>query len=188
MRWSWSACCLVGLCLLMAQDAHALKIGYVNLRYAVRNVQDGKKAQAKLKRMRAQYQKTLNKDRKKLETARKLYMKRRALLRGKAKKREEVKLQKMIMKIQQRYRVLMRKLTLAERQEMGVILRKMQAILKTIIRDKGIQLMLEKRGSSLLYAPKGYDHTKELIRRYEKVFAKGKKRRKKRKRRRRRKR
>lgn len=188
MRWGWSVLLAVTLFTVPMPSAHALKIGYVNLRFAVRNVTDGKQAQARLKRMRAGYQKALNKGRKNLEKARKLYMKRRALLRGKAKKREEMKLQKMIVTIQRRYRGLMRKLALAERREMGVILQKMRVVLRTIIRDKGIQLMLEKRGSSLLFAPGKLDHTKELIKRYEKTFAKrgkrrGKKRRKKRRRR-----
>jgi Skp family chaperone for outer membrane proteins len=177
-------CCVLGGLFALPAPAHALTIGYVNLRYAVRNVKDGKRARKRLKGLRAKYQRQLNGERKKLEKARKLYLKRRSLLRGRAKQREERKLQKMILSVQTKYRRLMKQLALQERREMADNLQKMRAVLQTIIRDKGIKLMLEKGGSSLLYAPKKLDHTKELIRRYERAFSKkgkrGKKRRKRR--------
>lgn len=177
MRWACGLALAV-LIGLSATEASAVRIGYVNLRYAVRNVKDGKRARAKLKRMRAKYQKSLNKERKKLERNRKLYLKRKALLRGRALKREEAKLRKQIVGVQQRYRGLMKRLAMAERREMAKIIRKMRVVLQTIVRDKRIQLMLEKGGSSLLYAPQKLDHTKELIRRYERAFSgKGKRRR-----------
>lgn len=179
MRWIVSL--LAAAVLFSSTHAHAVKIGFVDLKYAIRNVKDGKKARARLTRMRGKYQKMLNRERKRLDAARKLYIKRRPLLRGKAKQREERKLQKMLITTQQKYRRLMRQLQLSERREMALILRKMRVVLQTIIRDKGIQLMLEKGGSRLLHAPKRMDHTKELIRRYEKAFrGKRKKRKKKR--------
>lgn len=184
-----SLCFGLVLALLPIHSAHAIKIGYINLREALNNVYDGKQAKAKLKQKKAQYQKLLNKEQRALKRAKKMYERRLAILRGPAKRREQVKLQKKFFKLQKKYTALTRQLARAEALETRRIFRKMEVVIRSIAKDYSLTLMLEKTESSILYATKDMDYTSELIRRYNKLYeGKGKKRRRRKRRRRRRKR
>jgi Skp family chaperone for outer membrane proteins len=118
-----------------------------------------------------------------------MYERRLAILRGPAKRREQVKLQKKFFKLQKKYTALTRQHARAEALETRRIFRKMEVVIRSIAKDYSLTLMLEKTESSILYATKDMDYTSELIRRYNKLYqGKGKKRRRRKRRRRRRKR
>lgn len=185
----WKLCLGLLLVFIPLQEASALKIGYINLREALNSVDDGKAAKAKLKKQKSRFQRLLNREQRALKKAKKLYERRLAILRGPAKRREQVKLQKKFFKLQKRYTKLTRKLARSEAVETRRIFKKMEVVIRSIAKDYGLTLMLEKTESSILYATRDMDYTAELIRRYNRIYkGRGGKRRRKRRRRRRRRR
>lgn len=169
------------------------RIGFVDLRKALNSVEDGRFAKKKLKAKKSRYQKLLSKAQRALKREKKTYDARATILRGRAKRKAQLSLQKKFLKLQQLYAKLTRKLAREESVETRKIFRKMERIIRGIARENRLILMLEKTESSILYAPASMDFTNELIRRYNRIYGKKgvktsrRKRRKKRRRRKRRK-
>ncbi len=169
----------LGILLMLPQlsRAETIRIGFVDLRKALNSVEDGKKAKAILEKRKRKFQALLNKKQRELKRQKKLYEAKAAILRGQAKKREQLKLQRKFFELQQLYGKLTRELAKAEAIETTKIFMKMQVIINQIARENNLILMLEKTESSVLYARPEMDYTNELIRRYNRLYgSKGKKR------------
>ncbi len=191
MRWTLLLACLYFFNLTPAFAD--IRIGYIDLRKALNSVHDGKAAKKVLKAKKSKYQKLLNKRQNALKREKKLYEARSTILKGQAKRKAQLKLQKKFFKLQQEYTQFTRKLARSEAIVTRQIFRKMEVIIRAIAKQNNLYLMLEKTESSVLYALPEMDYTSELIRRYNRMYPKGSKgkrvrRRRKRRRRRRRRR
>ncbi len=153
--------------------AHAKRIGYVDLRKALNEVDDGRDAKNKLQQKKGSYQSKLNQEQEKLKREKKLFDRRATILRGEAKRKAQLKLQQKFLELQKMYSSLTRELAQEEAKETRVIFRKMEVIIRQIAEKEGLDLMLEKTESSILYARSGMDYTNELIRIYNRQFGKG---------------
>jgi len=165
----------------------AIRIGYVDLRKALNEVEDGRYAKRKLLKKKKKFQKELGSAQKKLKKAQKRYKALAKILKGRAREKARFKLQREYFQVQRLYTKRTRELARSEAVETRKIFAKMQMIIKKIAQENGLILMLEKSESSVLYAKAQMNYTSELIRRYDRLFGnKKKKRRRKRRRRRRR--
>lgn len=157
----------------MIAKANAKRIGYVDLRKALNEVDDGRHAKNKLQKKKSVFQTKLNAEQEKLKREKKLFDRRATILRGEAKRKAQLKLQQKFLQLQKMYSTLTRELAQEEAKETRVIFRKMELIIREIAEKEGLDLMLEKTESSVLYARSGMDYTNELIRLYNKRFGGG---------------
>ncbi|MCB9638337.1 MAG: OmpH family outer membrane protein [Myxococcales bacterium] len=157
----------------MVVKAETKRIGYVDLRKALNEVDDGRQAKNKLQKKKSAYQTKLNAQQEKLKREKKIFDRRASILRGEAKRKAQLKLQQKFLELQKTYTSLTRELAQEEAKETRVIFRKMELIIREIAEKEGLDLMLEKTESSILYARSGMDYTNELIRLYNKRFGRG---------------
>lgn len=151
---------------LTASSAFAQKIAYVDLQRALLEVEDGKKAKAKLKRDFDKKQKELDK---KQEAVKKMKDDLEAgamMMTEDAKRAKAMELQKQMYELQQLYMQLQGDLSQKEAEATRKIFDRMGTIIEKIGKEKGYDLILEKTESSVLYAKSGMDITSELIKRY----------------------
>lgn len=168
MRWSFF---LALILLFMASPVSAqIRVGFVDLRKALNSVEDGIKAKEKLTTEKTNYQKTLDKRQQQLKREKQVYESRSTILRGEAKRKAQMELQKKFFELQQEYTKFTRDLARSEAVETRKIFQKMEVIIQQIARENNLYLMLEKTESSVLYALPEMDYTSELIRRYNRLY------------------
>jgi outer membrane protein len=156
----------------LSAQAVSRRVGYVDLRKALNEVEDGRMAKNKLQQKKSTYQTKLNDAQEMLKKEKKLFDRRSAILRGEAKRKAQMTLQKKFMELQQMYTKLTQELARDEAQETRVIFRKMEGIIRSIAEENRLHLVLEKTESSVLYALPAMDYTNDLIRRYNRIYGK----------------
>ena len=148
-----------------AQD---LKVGYVDLQRALSQVEEGKKAKARLKKDFEKKQKQLTQKQAEVKKLKQSLESGAAMMTNDAKRKKAMQLQQEMAKLQQLYMELQRDLAKKETKATQKIFKKMEKILNKIAKDKGYDLILEKTESSVLFAKDSMDLTDELIKRYDK--------------------
>lgn len=148
-----------------AQD---VKIAYVDLQRALNEVEDGKAAKGKLKKMFEDRQKQLDAEQ---EELRKYKEKLEGEIKGnllsdEAKREKAMEYQRKFYELQMTFTKLQKELTEAEAKETRKIFERFQKILKDVGLEKGYTIILEKTESSILWAPASLDITDLLIQRY----------------------
>lgn len=148
-----------------AQDT---KIGYVDLQRALSEVEDGKKALARLKKSKAAKQQKLKSKSEEFEKLVQSLKSGAAMMTEDAKRKKAMELQRKQAELQQLYMEMQREMVEDEAKATSKIFEKMEPILNKIAKEKGYDLILEKSKSSVLFAKDSMDLTDELIKRYEK--------------------
>lgn len=148
--------------------AQSPKIGTVDLQRALGEVEDGKKARARLKKEFDGKQKTLNDRQAQVKKLNDSLEAGAAMMTEQAKREKVTQLQREMVELQQLYVEMQRDLATKEAEETRKIFNKMEKILAAIAKEKGYDLILEKRESSVLFAKESMDLTDELIKRYGK--------------------
>lgn len=147
-------------------DAKDIKLGFVDLKRALEEVQEGVVAKAKLK---------AEVDKKKAEfelEQRKLREDSLILDRQSSAMSEEVRVQKMkelqarLMQNAEKGQKLQVELVEKERVELKKIFDRMDPIVKAIAERDGLAMVFERTDSGLVYAPPASDLTNELVRTY----------------------
>lgn len=155
------------LVLLCASAAFAqTKIAYVDLQRALLEVEDGKKAKAKLKKEFDAKQKELDEKQKQVVKMKETLESSAQMMTEQARQQKAMELQKKMYELQQLYMKLQGELSQKEAKATQEIFERMGAIIETIGKEKSYDLILEKTESSVLYAPKVMDITSEVIKRY----------------------
>ncbi len=145
-----------------------VKIVYVDLQRALNEVEDGKRAKAKLKKMFDERQKQLDVAQKELKAFQEEI---KTNIEGKLWNEETQRTkmgeyQKKFVELQSLYVQLQRELAEAEGKETKKILDKFEKLLAEIGKENKYTLILEKTESSILWAPSSLDITDVLIQRY----------------------
>jgi outer membrane protein len=162
----------VGLLMTTASTAFAqsdsLKIGYVDLHAALNQVDEGKKAKKKLKKEFKKKQQRLNKKQKEVKKLRNSLKKESMMLSKKAKRKKSMKLKRKMSQLQKLYMEMQQNISKKEAKATKPIFDKMRKVIDKIAQEKGYDLVLEKRKSSVLFAKDAMNLTDELVKRYEK--------------------
>lgn len=167
-RWSLAVfVLLVGLGLCSTASAEDLKIGYVDLHKALNSVEEGKKAKKKLKKDYNNKQQKLNEKQKEVKQLKEELQSQSMALSKEAKMKKQRELQSKMQELQKMYMGLQRNLSQKEAKATKEIFDKMREVVEEIAEEKGYDLVLEKRKSSILYAGDGMNLTEELIERYQ---------------------
>ena len=153
--------------------AAAQKIGFVDIQRALNEVNEGAAAKKKLKKEFDKKQKQLDKKQARLKAMKEELEQGGMMLTPEAKQQKVAALQQQLVEVQQLYYQLQTELTQREAKATGGIIQKMGTILKTMGRDQGYDMIVEK--SAVLYAIGSSDLTSELIRKYNASYGKKKK-------------
>lgn len=148
-----------------AQAAEEI-IGYVNLQRAIRETEDGKQAQAKLKKTFEVKQSALRKKEEDLEA-----MKNR--LQNAGLKQDDPEARAQVLSFQKKFLALretlikeQKELKALEDKELSRITKQLRKIIKAMGKEGGYTLIIEAQETGVLFAKPHLDLTNELIRKY----------------------
>jgi outer membrane protein len=148
-----------------------LKIGYVDLQRAMLEVEDGRRAKAKLQALVDQQKKTFDRDQDKLLKEREEFDKQFKGLSPEERVKRQTDLGQRMLEFTQRFEKEKEDLVKRERTETQAILDKMFPIVARIAQREGMTFVFEKN-KGILFAPPFLDITNELVRIYNDQRAK----------------
>jgi outer membrane protein len=148
--------------------AHAaeIKIGYVDMQRAVKEVEEGKKAFKKLKKKYNRYQKEIKAKEEEVKKFQEEIKKQSVVLTEEGKKQKAVEMQRKLLEFQNAYLEKQRDLQQREGKLMGPIINKLVRLVQEMGATGEYTIILEKTDSRLLWAQQSLDITNELIRRF----------------------
>jgi outer membrane protein len=146
------------------------QIGYVNLQRAILEVEEGKRAKAKLKTTFDKKQAELSKREGELKALKDQIDAKSVVAEDAATKAQKLEFQNKLMELQQTFMKEQQDLQGQEQKELAGITDKMRGVIKEIGASGGYQLILEIQDSRLLFAKPHLDLTNEVIRKYNTKF------------------
>ena len=167
---------LAPLALLLAAGAARaeVKIGYVDLQRAIREVDEGKAATATLKKDFDEKQKQLDGKKAEFERLKGDFEKQSVVMADAVKKEKAGELDRKAMELQQLFMALQKDLSEREGEVMRGIVDKMAGVVREIAEADGFTMVLERQDAGIVYAPASLDLTNELVRKYNARFGAGK--------------
>jgi outer membrane protein len=158
---------LAPLALLLAAGAARaeVKIGYVDLQRAIREVDEGKAATATLKHDFDEKQKQLDGKKAEFDKAQAEFEKQAVVMSETARRDKGQDLDRRARELQALFVNLQKDLSEREREATRGIFEKMSAVVRDIAEAEGFTMVLEK-GTGIVYAPESLDLTNDLIRKY----------------------
>jgi outer membrane protein len=147
-----------------AAFAEDMKVGFVDMKRALTETDDGKKAKDKLKKDFDQKQKELDEQQNALRKDKEDLDKKRTLIPADKVHEKEAELGARLEKLQQTYMRLQQELAAQEQKETGKIFERMNKIIQEIAASENFSLIVDK--TALVFAKPHLDLTNELIRRY----------------------
>ena len=156
-----------------AKNDNVVKFGYIDFNKALNEVNEGKKAKAKLQKEFNEKQKELEKMQNKLKSMKAELEKQRLLLSPEALQKKEEVYRKTFMDMQQKLYAFKQEMANRETAVTQGILDKLKGIVKEIGDDEHYTMILEKSQDVVLYSPSSNDLTDRVI----KIFNKSKKKR-----------
>ncbi len=147
-----------------------LKIGYVDLRRAVSEVEDGKAAKAQLKKDFDVKQKALDDMQAELKKMKEELDKQAVVMSEEAKREKQTDLDRKFMEMQNRAMQMQSELSGREQELMRKIFDKMSQVVREIAEAENFTYVFEKNDAGILHAPASNDLTNELVRKYNARF------------------
>lgn len=152
--------------------AEEVKIGYVDLRRALSETEDGRKARANLKKVFDQKQKELDEQQEEVKRAIEDLNKKKTLLPADTVRQKEAELQERIGKVQQTYMRHQQDLAGKEEEATAPIVDRLTRIIGKIASSENFTMILDKN-AGVVFAKPHLDLTNEVIRRYNSGDEKG---------------
>ena len=162
---AFSLLATLGLLASPAGRAADVKIGYVDFRRAVNEVEDGKAAKAQLKKEFEQKQKTLNDMQADLKRLKDDFDKQAVVMAEEARRDKQAELDRKFTEVQNRFMQMQQELSGKEQEIYRSIIDKMTQVVNEIADAEGFTYVFEK-SAGLLRAPAANDLTNEVVRRY----------------------
>ena len=152
--------------------AEEVKLGYVDLRRALHETEDGHKAESSLKKVFVQKQKELDEQQEDVKKAIEDLNKKRTLLPADTVRQKESELQERVAKVQQTYMRHQQDLAAKEEEATRPIVERLQRIIAKIAAAENFTMILDKN-QGVVFAKPHLDLTNEVIRRYNAGEEKG---------------
>jgi len=165
MRLTAPATALASL-LLAFPAAAEVKIGYVDFRRALNEVEEGKGARASLKRDFDEKQKILAKEEAEVKALQAEFEKQVAVLSDDAKRDKAMEIDRRMRDAQTKLLSFQKEISEREQEVTRTIGDKMEAITREIAEAEGFTLVFERNNSGLIVGPPSLDLTSQLVRRY----------------------
>jgi outer membrane protein len=152
--------------------AEEVKLGYVDLRRALAETEDGRKARANLKKDFDKKQKELDEQQEEVKKAIEDLNKKRTLLPAETVRQKEAELQERVGKVQQTYMRHQQDLAAKEEEATAPIVERLQRIIGKIAAAENFTMVLDK-SAGVVFAKPHLDLTNEVIRRFNAGEEKG---------------
>jgi outer membrane protein len=152
--------------------AEEMKLGYVDLRRALHETEDGHKAESSLKKVFDQKQKELDEQQDDVKKAIEDLNKKRTLLPADTVRQKEAELQDRVAKVQQTYLRHQQDLAAKEEEATRPIVDRLQRIIAKIASEEHFTMIFD-RNMGVVYAKSELDLTNQVIRRYNSGEEKG---------------
>jgi len=143
-----------------------LKIGYVDLQRALLEVEDGRRAKAKLQAILDQQKKTFDKEQGSLLKEKEDLDKQLTALSQETRVQRQNELGKKAFDLTQRWEKEKADVEKKQREEVQAIFNKMNPLIASIATREGMTFVFEKTDAGILYAPAYLDITNELVRQF----------------------
>lgn len=173
MRTTIRLAATLALVLAAASARAEVKLGYVDMQRAIKEVEEGKLAGAALKRDFDEKQKQLNQRSDEVKKLQEDFQKQQAIMTPEAKAAKGAEIERKMMETQEFYVRLQQELSGKEREAMRPLADKMAGLVREIAEGNGLAVMLDREASGLVYAQASLDFTNELIRRYNAKYPAG---------------
>ncbi len=157
---------LLALCALPAVAFADLKLGYVDLQRALKEVGEGQAARAALEKEAAKRKTEFDAEQNKLRDDKAILDKQGAMMSEEVRNQKFTELQKRLFDLTQKAEKLQVEMSQMEQRELKKIFEKMDPIIASIAQREGMTMVFEKTDSGLVYAPPSLDVTNELVRLY----------------------
>ena len=148
------------------------KLGFVDLRRALGETEEGKKARSTLKKDFDKKQKELDEQQEEVKKAIEDLNKKRTLLPAETVRQKEAELQERVGKVQQTYMRHQQDLAGKEEEATGPIVERLQRIIAKIAAAENFTMVLDKN-AGVVFAKPEFDLTNEVIRRFNAGEEKG---------------
>lgn len=169
-----TAVCALAVVALTAAKANAdQKFGFIDMQRALNEVEEGKKAKAKLKKDFDEKQTMLDQKQDELKRLKDDLDKQALVIKEDAKRERMGELQQKFIELQTIYGKLQKELSEKELGLTKEIFDKMESIIAEIAQKEGLSIIFEKNESRILFAPPSMDFTNDLIRKYNTKFGGG---------------
>ena len=152
--------------------AEEVKLGYVDLRRALYETEDGRKARANLKKDFDKKQKELDEQQEEVKKAIEDLNKKRTLLPADTVRQKEAELQERVGKVQQTYLRHQQDLAAKEEEATQPIVERLQRIIGKIAAAENFTIVIDK-SAGVVFAKPHLDLTNEVIRRFNAGEEKG---------------
>jgi outer membrane protein len=153
--------------------AQSPKLGYVDLRRAVDETDEGKAARASLKKDFDEKQKQLDVRRDDFEKAQQEFEKQAVVMSDQAKRDKAGELERKARELASLFQQLQTDLSKREGEAMRGIIDRMTGVVREIAEADGFTIVFERNDAGIMYAPASLDLTNELIRKYNARFPGG---------------
>lgn len=147
-----------------AVQAAEFKAGYVDLQRALLEVDEGRAAKARLKKMVEEKQKELDKEQETLRKEMQTLEKQATAMSEETRIKKQTELQQRALALGQKWEKGQAEMNQTERKELQAIFTKMDPIIAEIAQREGLTMVFEKTDSGLVFAPAALDLTNELVR------------------------
>lgn len=145
-------------------------LGYVHLQRAILEVEEGKRAKAKLQKTVEQKQKSLLEKEKELKALKEKLEKQSVVKKDDAATRvQKAEFETKVMELQQTFMQEQKELQQLEAKTLSGITKKMKKVIEKIGKSEGYTLILEIQQNRLLFAKGHLDITNQVIRQYNKA-------------------
>ena len=161
---------LLSFCVVLLASSGAqakdIKVAFVDMQRALLEVEEGKKAKAKLEKMKKARQGELDAAQNELRDLQKNFEAQKQFMELEVRKQKEQEFREKLGKLQLTFAQLQKELAQEEAKLTKGIFGRMGGILARLGKKEGYTMIFEKTESSILWAPQHLDLTNELIRRY----------------------
>jgi outer membrane protein len=163
---------VIAAALIRPALAEEVKLGFVDLRRALYETEDGRKARNSLKKVFDQKQKELDEQQEDVKKAIEDLNKKRTLLPADTVRQKEAELQERVAKVQQTYMRHQQDLADKEQEATQPIVDRLQRIIGKIAANENFTMIFDKN-QGVVFAKPHLDLTNEVIRRYNAGEEKG---------------
>jgi len=155
------------LSLLLSLPALAqVKLGYVDLQRALREVTEGQQARQRLEKEMDKRKKELEAEENRLKNEQDTFQKQAAMMSEAARGQRMMELQNNAAAFFQKAQRMQEEMAQIEQTALRDIFEKMDPIVEAIAQREGLTMMFEKTNSGLVWAAQSIDYTNEVVRTY----------------------
>ena len=155
---------------VLSLPAFPLVVGTVDVNKVLFTVKEGKKILKELEQSFNKKKADLGKEESKLKKEKEKFDKKASLLSGKAKNKEQEKLQRMLLELETKRQKYQSEIREMEARLKEPVIKRIYGVVKEVAKDAKVDVAFDKGVTPLLYASREKDLTNDVIKRHNKKY------------------